>query len=237
MGRVKEGQFRNFLAKKLEGLEDKKLPKKYHSANRKHDTLLHILSHREKFITLEGLWLEFGVFKGESINLISEFTREIVYGFDGFEGFPDDGRSDWEDDFDVEGHLPKVNANVKLLKGWFEETIPNFIETVDDQIAFLHIDCDIYSSTKTIFSLLGDRICSGTVIVFDELLHYNGFENNEILALYEFLDEKKLDFEWLLIRDKVMSLSDYEVGETATWTDFKVWRDQGYEQEVAIVIK
>ena len=35
------------------------------------------------------LYLEFGVWKGESINLLSKYTKKI-YGFDSFEGLKDD---------------------------------------------------------------------------------------------------------------------------------------------------
>jgi hypothetical protein len=34
------------------------------------------------------LWLEFGVHSGYTINYISKFTNDKVYGFDSFEGLP-----------------------------------------------------------------------------------------------------------------------------------------------------
>ena len=53
------------------------------------------------------LWLEFGVYSGRTINYISKFTNDIVYGFDSFEGLPEK----WRDGFDkgifsTEGNLP-----------------------------------------------------------------------------------------------------------------------------------
>ena len=41
------------------------------------------------------LWLEFGVASGISINYISRFTNDKVYGFDSFEGLPEK----WRDGF------------------------------------------------------------------------------------------------------------------------------------------
>ena len=74
------------------------------------------------------LWLEFGVANGNTINYISKFTNDKVYGFDSFEGLPEK----WRDGFDKgafnrNGVLPQVNSNVELIKGWFNETLVNFI--------------------------------------------------------------------------------------------------------------
>ena len=73
------------------------------------------------------------------------------------------------------------------VRGYFA----NIKETVlnDKPIAFLHIDCDIYSSTKEVFEILGDRIVSGTIIVFDEFYNYPGSENHEFKAFHEFLQK------------------------------------------------
>jgi hypothetical protein len=37
----------------------------------------------------DTLWLEFGVWKGTTINYISKFTDDKVYGFDSFYGLPE----------------------------------------------------------------------------------------------------------------------------------------------------
>lgn len=52
------------------------------------------------------------------------------------------------------------------MKGWFDETLPKFAAEVEGPAAFLHVDCDLYSSTRTVFEALGDRVVPGTVIVF-----------------------------------------------------------------------
>jgi hypothetical protein len=53
-------------------------------------------------------------------------------------------------------------------------------------VSFLHIDCDLYSSTACIFRLLAPRIVPGTVIVFDEFLNYPGWRLHEFKAWEEF---------------------------------------------------
>ena len=42
----------------------------------------------DQIIDKDGLWLEFGVWKGESLRYISSFTDQPVYGFDSFEANP-----------------------------------------------------------------------------------------------------------------------------------------------------
>ena len=75
------------------------------------------------------LWLEFEVASGRTINYISKFTNDKVYGFDSFEGLPEKWRDGFEKGaFNRNGNFPKVNNNVELIKGWFDNTLPNFIK-------------------------------------------------------------------------------------------------------------
>ena len=146
-----------------------------------------------------GQYLEFGVYKGSSINFISAtFPDKIIYGFDSFEGLPEDWRYDLrKGGFSVEGNLPKVNANVRLVKGWFNETLPKFVKIHPEPCAFIHVDCDLYSSTKTIFSELKNQIVSGTVIAFDEYFNYVGWQESEHKAFMELVEENNLEFEYI----------------------------------------
>lgn len=151
-------------------------------------------------IKLGGLVLEFGVFEGNSINAISRLLIErLVYGFDSFEGLPEDWNyGNFKGTFDVRGMLPKVNENVVLIKGWFDETLPLFAnEHKGEACAFIHIDCDLYASTKTVFFHLHSMITSGTVILFDEYFNYPGWEAGEFKAFKEFLNETGLQYRYI----------------------------------------
>jgi hypothetical protein len=54
-----------------------------------------------------------------------------------------------------------------------------------------------------VLELLSDRIIPGTVIVFDELLNYNGYERHEMRALFEFLERRsELAVRWLGQKNK-----------------------------------
>ena len=82
------------------------------------------------------LWLEFGVASGRTINYISKFTKDKVYGFDSFEGLPEKWRDGFNKGaFNRNGILPEVNNNVELIKGWFDETLPNFIKNHNKKVS------------------------------------------------------------------------------------------------------
>jgi len=151
-------------------------------------------------VTIKGSYLEFGVFKGHTINFIAKrIGSNIIYGFDSWQGIPEEwfiknSLSDPTKSITFpmgswSAEKPKVYKNVKLVDGWFKDSLPVFIKETDiNPIAFLHIDSDLYSSAKTIFNHIGNYIVSGTVIVFDE---WHAHEH-----------EKKAFSEWLQESDK-----------------------------------
>ena len=89
-------------------------------------------------------------------------------------------------------------ANVTLVPGWFDRSLPAFLDAHPDQpVSFLHIDCDLYSSTQTVLAQLKDRIIAGTVIVFDEYLNYPGWQHHEHKAFSEFIASTGRAYEWI----------------------------------------
>lgn len=153
---------------------------------------------------LEGLMLEFGVFSATTINYMAqERSDQTFYGFDSFVGLPEhwdrgyEGGANNEFTFNMKGNLPVVLSNVKLVKGWFNETLPGFLAAHPGPVSLVHLDADLYSSTKTCFDNLSPRIVPGTVIVFDELIGYPDFKEHEMKALYEFVNAHGVKFNWL----------------------------------------
>jgi hypothetical protein len=92
-----------------------------------------------------------------------------------------------------------VPGNVALYKGWFDQTLPMFVPQHDAAAAFLHIDADLYSSTKTILDVFhaAKKIIAGTVIVFDEYFNYPGWQEHEYKAWKEFVAASGVKFEYL----------------------------------------
>lgn len=147
-----------------------------------------LLTHCLAVAPQDGLVLEFGVHTGSTISHIGlSRPHQTVYGFDSFEGLPEDWRPGFPKGAFALGRLPSVPTNVKLIKGWFSDTLPPFAVVHTGQtISLLHVDCDLYSSTVTIFSELKDMIMPGTIILFDEFFNYPYWEMHEVKAFEEF---------------------------------------------------
>ncbi len=155
-------------------------------------------------VSFPGLYMELGVCAGGTINHIASLVPfQWIYGFDSFEGLPDA----WDKgggDFIPSGSwardgLPYVLPNVRLIKGWFKDTLPEFVKNMgtEEPIAFLHIDCDLYSSTICALNVLAPLIREGTIIVFDEFYNYPNYKDHEFKALNEFLETHSLKAEYL----------------------------------------
>ena len=72
-------------------------------------------------ITLNGLNIEFGVHRGDSINYLAQKLNSrgaVIFGFDSFEGLQEDwkGSTSPKGTFDLGGILPPVRPNVTLSK-------------------------------------------------------------------------------------------------------------------------
>jgi Macrocin-O-methyltransferase (TylF) len=152
-----------------------------------------------------GAILEFGVAGGASITRIAEAAvGRPVHGFDSFEGLPEHwrGHLNLRGTFTQGGRLPKVPANVTLHKGWFDATLPAWKAAHPDLVGFLHIDCDLYSSTRLVLRELADRLQIGTVIKFDEYFNYPNWRKHEFRAWQEAVAEFGIRYEYIAFAAK-----------------------------------
>lgn len=148
---------------------------------------------------VDGLYLEFGSgYSGRTTRFIAGRIPGELHGFDSFEGLPEA----WFGDLG-QGSLPtdesqlQYPSNVRLHKGWFNETLPGFVAGHTGPVAFMHVDCDVYSSTRDILDALRDRIVQGTVIQFDEYFNYPGWRLHEFRAFQEFVTATNRRYEYL----------------------------------------
>lgn len=150
-------------------------------------------------VEVPGLYLEFGVGSGSSINQFAEMTQETVHGFDSFLGLPEDwpGRHEPRGAYSLGGKLPKVRSNVELHRGWFNETLRGFLDKTPGKVAFLHMDADLYSSTHYVLEALQERLQKGSVIVFDEYFNYISWRDHEYKAFQEFVSKRKIAYTYL----------------------------------------
>jgi hypothetical protein len=151
-------------------------------------------------VEVDGHFLEFGVYRGGTIKYIaSKFPQRTIHGFDSFEGLPErwSGYNMDKSTFSLGGRVPKVPSNVKLHPGWFDKSLPIWLQANPGPIAFVHIDCDIYSSTNTIFGLITSRVQPGAIITFDEYFGYPNWRNHEYKAFQEFVQANSVRYEYL----------------------------------------
>ncbi|AOW93762.1 hypothetical protein BFN03_16895 [Rhodococcus sp. WMMA185] len=160
-----------------------------------HDTLRYGLSQVE----IEGLALEFGVASGTTLRIIVEQLKDAgheVFGFDVFSGLPQTWRTGFPAGEFAQEKLPHVRG-AQLVQGLFEDTLSGFLEEHPGPVSFVHLDADLYSSTKTVLDRLGHRLVAGTVIVFDEFFNFPGWQEHDYRAWQEFVERTGVRFEYL----------------------------------------
>lgn len=145
----------------------------------------------------QGLVCEFGVATGKSINYLARRLKErTLYGFDSFEGLPETWRANYAEGT-FKTTLPAVQRNVQLIPGLFQDTLAPFLDSHPGPALLLHLDADLYSSTKTVLESFRSRLGPGAILIFDEYFNYPGWQNGEHKAFTEFITATKFSFEYL----------------------------------------
>jgi hypothetical protein len=170
------------------------------------DSDAEVLRYASDHANKDGVFIELGVWKARTVNFIAALNpHKTIYGFDSFEGLP----TDWDKGDRVfskglfswpQGQpMPLMLLNVELIKGLFTDTLPVFTQThlQDTTLSFVHVDCDVYSSTIDALNILGPYMTEGTILVFDELYNYPNYQNHEWKALQEFLTNHAFEAEYL----------------------------------------
>jgi predicted O-methyltransferase YrrM len=146
----------------------------------------------------DGTWAEFGVAGGTSARYwIARMPADTqLHLFDSFNGLPEEW--DFNGDINHVGRYaqPSIpvfdDPRVHVHAGMFEDTLPEANLGVLD---FVHIDCDIYSSTRTVFDHI--QVKEGTIILFDEYWGYADYMNHERKAFLEWSERTGYELEWL----------------------------------------
>jgi ABC-2 type transport system ATP-binding protein len=141
-----------------------------------------------------GMALEFGVHTGGTLKVITAAREgKDVFGFDSFEGLPEDWRAGFPAGHFALDEPPEVEG-AELVVGRFEDTLAGFLDEHPGPVAFVHVDADLYSSARTVLALVGPRFVAGTVIVFDEYFGYPGWREHEYRAWQEYVAETGVRF-------------------------------------------
>ena len=120
------------------------------------------------------------------------------YGFDTFQGIPED----WDDlekgSYSSDGAIPSVEGGT-FIAGDFDKTLPTFFSKERPKASLINIDSDLYSSAKSVLVHARRIIDEFTVIVFDQFLMNEHWENDEKRALEEFCAEENMGYEVIAV--------------------------------------
>lgn len=157
---------------------------------------------------IPGDFFEAGVCQGgasiflRALQVVWGQEQRRVWAADSFEGLPpataiqDEGLDFTESNYPwlafsqerVEDHFRRYDLwsdNVRLVKGWFNETLPD----LDcGPLSLLRLDADLYQSTMDVLTNLYDKVVPGGFVVVDD---YGAFEACR-LAIDEFRLERNI---------------------------------------------
>ncbi|MEC3982003.1 class I SAM-dependent methyltransferase [Amycolatopsis sp. H20-H5] len=157
-----------------------------------HATLRHALD----LAPAGGMALEFGVFSGSTLRIIADARGgRDVYGFDSFDGLPEAWRTDFPAGAFRSDELPEV-PGAELVVGWFDKSLPGFLALHQGPVDLLHVDCDLYSSARTVLDLAGPRLRADSIVVFDEYFNYPGWHHHEYRAWQEYTQRTGTEFSY-----------------------------------------
>ena len=164
---------------------------------------------------VEGAFAEFGIFQGAWIERFYQITERIglsdrdIYGFDSFQGLSAP-HSEYDGPFWKEGMYAASREEVeerldilkrpriKLIEGFFEQSLKTAEAQKVKSIAFSRIDCDIYEPAKECLEFLSNRLAHNSVLVFDDWPH--SFEIGEGRAFAEWVPTvPHLGFEFIFM--------------------------------------
>ena len=111
---------------------------------------------------------EFGVWRGEAFKyLIKTFKKG--YGFDTFEGIPEDWHNEKAGSYTSQGVIPKIKGG-EFIAGKFEDTLPKFFSEAKPMASIINFNAYLYSSTIYALNWASPVIDQHIIPIFDEYL-------------------------------------------------------------------
>ena len=147
----------------------------------------------------DGLALEFGVWRGETLLHLQSLSDRLVFGFDSNRGF---SGKDWAS-LHFHGFSPvpsDLRDHPGFIEGWFQDTLPAFLMEHRDPIAFVHYDAGEIGAARFVLRTILPKLAPEAVLVFDEMLETRDRavgSSPEWIAWHEVIRESGRSFEWL----------------------------------------
>lgn len=142
-------------------------------------------------------YLEFGVYRGESMRLwlsgISHPDARFV-GFDTFTGLPERWRpTEPAGHFNADGVVPDIqDPRCSFEVGLFQDTLPGFVDRTDlAGRLVINLDADMFTSTLFVLTTLAPHLKSRDIIFFDEF----SCPLDEFRAFEEFVRSFRVKYE------------------------------------------
>jgi hypothetical protein len=139
---------------------------------------------------ISGDYLEFGCASGATFGYAYQYARRAghpacLWAFDSFEGLPgsDDPRDVhplWQagnfaaplDQFLERCEMRGIPSDrIEVVKGYYSDTltpISPFHDRLPQDVALAYVDCDLYTSTKSVLDFLVPRLKHGMILAFDD---------------------------------------------------------------------
>ena len=136
---------------------------------------------------------EFGVWNGVSFKYLIKAFKE-GFGFDTFTGIPETWHNEPVGNYTNFGAIPNIKGG-ELIVGRFEDTLPKFFQEKRPIASLINFDADLYSSTICALNNSIDIIDNNTILIFDEFIMNNNWEEDEFKAINEFCENLKIDYE------------------------------------------
>ena len=140
---------------------------------------------------------EFGVWKGVSFKYLKKFYK-TGYGFDTFTGLPEDWnlgkKTEKKNSYSSYGKIPNIKGG-KFVEGEFEKSLPKFFSKKRPVASLINFDADLYNSTLCALIHCKSIIDNETLLIFDEFIMNENWENDEFKALSEFCKTYKFKYQ------------------------------------------